>query len=120
MKIQFNTYFLSFTLLGLFVYFCQSVGIILPRFINNYLNDILCIPITLFIVWAIVRYLKGKHQNISVWMIACVVAYFSFYFEYFLPQIKPRYTSDPIDVGCYFLGGILFYIIQRYSLSKQA
>ncbi|MGL4582152.1 MAG: hypothetical protein ACRCVU_04115 [Flavobacterium sp.] len=111
--------FIVMILIGGSIYILQRIGIDLPLFLNNYLNDILSIPITLFIILAVVQLFKGKVYKLSIWMIMFIVAYFAIYFEYYLPQFHPRYTSDIIDIGCYMIGGIIFYLIQRYLLAVQ-
>ncbi|SEI48252.1 hypothetical protein SAMN04488018_10181 [Myroides marinus] len=111
--------FIVMILIGGSIYVLQRIGVDLPLFLNNYLNDILSIPITLFIILAVVQLFKGKVYKLSIWMIMFIVAYYAIYFEYYLPQFHPRYTSDLLDIGCYMIGGIIFYLIQRYLLAVQ-
>jgi len=112
--------FIVMILIGGSIYVLQRIDVNLPLFLNNYLNDILSIPITLFIILAVVQLFKGKAYKLSIWMIMFIVAYYAIYFEYYLPQFHPRYTSDILDIGCYMIGGIIFYLIQRYLLAVQA
>lgn len=108
--------FIVMILIGGSIYVLQRMGVKLPIFINSYLNDILSIPITLFIILAVVQIFKGKLYKLSIWMITFIVVYYAIYFEYYLPHFHPRYTSDLLDVGCYMIGGSIFYFIQRYLL----
>ncbi|MCC9041667.1 hypothetical protein LNQ81_02980 [Myroides sp. M-43] len=111
--------FVAMALVGMLIYILQRLGIPLPSIINNYLNDMLSIPITLFIILGVVRTWRGKAYLLSVPMIISVVAYYAIYFEYYLPMYHPRYTADILDIGCYSLGGIIFYLNQRYLLTTQ-
>lgn len=111
--------FIGMALVGGLIYILQRLGIPLPSIINNYLNDMLSIPLTLFIILGVVRTWRGKAYLLSIPMNISVVAYYAIYFEYYLPQHNPRYTADLLDVSCYCLGGILFYFIQKYFLTKQ-
>lgn len=116
MKTLKNKFFITGVAISFVVYVLQRLKVNLPLFINNYLNDILSIPITLFVVLAVIRGIKGENYKLSKPMIISVVIYYSIYFEYYLPQFNTRYTADYIDVICYCLGGVLFHLIQKYFL----
>lgn len=116
MSVLKSWFFILIVLIGSSVYTLQRIGVVLPVFVNNYLNDILSIPIVLSIILIVVRLIRGNSFQLSLWMIISVVLYFSFYFEYYIPQFNPRYTADILDVGCYLLGGITFYFAQRYCI----
>lgn len=112
MRILCNRYFLTLLLFGLLVYVSQKMGVILPFFIKNYFNDLLILPIVLWIILAFIREVKGKESSIS-WGVAIVLAtYYSLFFEWYLPQFHPRYTADFYDVLCYFLGTVAFLLLQ--------
>lgn len=111
--------FIVMALVGMLIYILQRLGIPLPSIINNYLNDILSIPLTLFIILVVVRTWRGKAYQLSIPMIVGVVVYYSIYFEYYLPLHNSRYTADLLDVICYCIGGILFYFIQKHLIQKH-
>lgn len=111
--------FICMALVASIIYILQRLGIALPWFVNNYLNDILSIPLTLFIILAIIRLCRGSSYLLSTAMISSVVLYYAIYFEYYLPQHNPRYTSDIFDVGCYAMGGVVFYLLQYRFLNKK-
>lgn len=85
-----------------------------PNFIFHYLNDFLAIPIITTVclqgVWIIK---KDKTIRLNIFTILSVIALFSIVFEYYLPKQSYRYTGDIWDVVCYFLGGVVFYFLQR-------
>ncbi|MFD2551665.1 hypothetical protein ACFSQP_07545 [Bizionia sediminis] len=96
------------------IYFAQRLNIPLPSWINNYVNDFLCMPIVLSISLAILRFIK-KTEDLFVPLpvILGLTLYFSVYFEWFMPQVSARYTADFIDVGLYFIGALLFFRYQK-------
>lgn len=103
---------------ALVIYVCQKMHILLPPFINNYANDLLCIPIVLSIISFIIRKIKKEPTfTIPIYLIAVVVIYYSFYFECYLPGKNSRYTADYIDVIMYAVGGFIYYSIEK--LPKQ-
>lgn len=103
------------------IYASQKLAIPLPLLVNNYLNDLLCIPLVLGALTCIIRKIK-YHPNfkLPLGFIFILSSYYAVYFEYYLPKINSRYTSDWVDVVLYFLGGILFYFFQRVRDKKVA
>jgi len=101
-------------LIALTIYSMQRLNLPLPRFVNNYVNDLLCLPLVLGgITFAIRRLKKDKLFRLPLLFVLFIAAYYSVYFEYYLPQVNPRYTGDFIDVGLYFLGGIAFFLFDK-------
>lgn len=96
------------------IYYRQSVDLYLPWYVNDYLNDLLCIPLVLGLLSFMIRYLKNDNSfQFSLSFITGLALYYSLYFEFYLPEVNSRYTSDWIDILLYFFGGILFYAYQR-------
>jgi len=101
------------------IYSSQKLAIPLPLLVNNYLNDLLCIPLVLGALIFIIRKLKHDPRfTLPFGFIFILSSYYAIFFEYYLPKINIRYTSDWIDVLLYFLGGILFYLFQRVRDKK--
>lgn len=94
----------------------RYLDISIPVFITSYLNDFLVIPIVatlcLWVIWLI---RKNKTIRLNVVHILSLVVLYSIYFEYYLPKYVDRYTADWGDVVCYFLGGCVFYIFQKWE-----
>ena len=106
-------YFLLF-FIALSIYICQQTTIPLPRWINHYVNDFLCIPLVLGgIVFILRKWKKDPQFSIPFPTIVVVVLLYALYFEYYLPQHNPRYTADVWDVVLYALGGLFFYYIEK-------
>ena len=92
------------------IYYRQSLMLYLPWYVNDYLNDLLCMPLVLGLLSSTVRYLKQDSSfKFSRSFIVGQVLYYSVYFECYLPEADSRYTADWIDILLYFLGGFLFY-----------
>lgn len=97
------------SLIALTIYIMQRSGFQLPSLVNNYVNDLLCLPLTLGAITYIIRHFKKDSSfELSIGLIVLFASYYSFYFEYYLPQINSRYTADYIDVILYFIGGFAF------------
>ena len=103
------------------IYASQKLAMPLPLFVNNYLNDLLCIPLVLGALTFIIRKLKRDPRfTLPFGFIFILSSYYAVFFEYYLPKTNIRYTSDWIDVLLYFLGGMLFYLFQRVRDKKVA
>ena len=81
-------------------------------FLNHYLADLICMPIVFYLVGAIFRMLKINF-SLSIPKIIFGVLYFSFLFEFLLPQFSSRYTGDWYDVLMYCLGGGAYFFINK-------
>lgn len=109
-----HLYVLLAFLLFLGVEYLRLAEIPAPRWIFNYLNDFLIIPIVglicLHVIWLFKR---NYHIKLDLISILLLVIIYSFYFEIYLPPISDRYTDDFWDVICYILGGIILYFLQK-------
>jgi len=85
----------------------------LPRWVVFYVNDFLCMPVVLTISLKIVHLIKKDTSlRLPLALILTLTAFYSVYFEYYMPRVEPRYTGDWIDVVMYFAGALIFYILQ--------
>ena len=107
-----------YVLLSLVVFLCvqclKLFSVADPNWVFHHLNDFLVIPmvatVSLNSAWLI------KNDNtirFNLFTIMSLVLLFSVVFEYYLPQQSYRYTGDIWDVVCYFLGGMVFYFLQK-------
>ncbi|AZQ58145.1 hypothetical protein EJ994_04730 [Maribacter sp. MJ134] len=109
-------YFPVFVIIALVVYTLQRFSVALPSLINNYLNDLLCMPIVLKIAQLAVRYLKKDGSiQLPIALVGILALGYACYFEWFLPQFNSRYTADGIDVFLYFMGALFFVVVERYN-----
>jgi len=82
-------------------------------FSNQYLADLVCIPIVLYLSVLIIRFLRWDSTfELTKLMIFFAVIYISFLFELVFPFFSDKYTSDWFDVLCYFIGGGVYGWIQ--------
>ena len=106
-------------LIAVSIYSIQRLNVPLPRIVNNYVNDLLCLPLVLGTLTFIIRYFKkDKYFTFPLPFVLYLGTYYSVYFEYYLPKVNPRYTADWIDVVLYFSSSIAFFIIQNNSIKK--
>lgn len=101
-------------LTALAVYLLQQTGVPLPSLIQNYLNNLLCMPLVLTICLIVLQFIKKNYRlTIPIFAIASITIYYILYFEWYLPKVNDRYTSDPIDGVLYVIGAIGFYFMQK-------
>ena len=106
--------YLMLFLIALAIYIMQRLQMPLPTMINNYVNDLLFLPLTLGAITCIIRWLKkDDFFELSFVFVLLLSGFYSFYFEYYLPQINSRYTSDWIDVILYFSGALAYFFIGK-------
>ncbi|RYD99009.1 MAG: hypothetical protein EOP54_05735 [Sphingobacteriales bacterium] len=99
--------------MGFLIYVLQRLEVNLPRWINNYVNDFLCIPIVLgTITYLFGCFKRQRDLTFSLTFALILALYYSLYFELYLPQVNPRYTSDIFDVLLYFSGAVFYYYCQ--------
>lgn|SRR5690606_30498648 len=110
------------TLYAFFIFSCLTFFTILtlqylqtdlPNWIQFYVNDFLCMPVVLTICLTVVHYIKKDFSiRLSLFTVLSLTIIYSVYFEWYLPQVKTRYTADIMDVIMYFSGSLLFYFLQ--------
>jgi hypothetical protein len=111
--------FLVFSALFIANQLIERMGIVIP-IVHSYLDDLLCLPLTLTIALFIQQkitgsptYLLSKNKIIFVWL------FYSLYFEAWLPKVYSRYTADFLDVLVYGAGAFIFYIYLNKPLVKN-
>lgn len=106
--------FIASVVIGSSIYTMQKLGVQLPKLINNYVNDFLIVPIVLIPCLYVLRWSRAnKSYTIPLGAVLYFCALYSVLFEYLLPKFHVRYTADFIDVGLYFIGGLIFYYLQQ-------
>jgi hypothetical protein len=105
--------------LALLIYTMQRLQYPLPPLINNYVNDLLCLPLLLAAMeFLIIRLKKDKYFKFPLGFVIFLAIYYSVYFEYYLPKVNPRYTADWIDVILYVVGGLTFYFTDKHKKTR--
>lgn len=78
--------------------------------LHLYLDDLLCLPITLSIVLAAEQaYFRNSAFTLPWQYTLASIGLFSFVFEAVLPLLSAKYTADPLDVLFYSIGGVIFH-----------
>lgn len=112
-------YFIILFGVFLVIYTLQKFQIPLPSWINNYVNDFLCMPVVLSICLAVIRTLKKDNKLfLPLSAIVSLTIFYAIYFEYYLPKVNVRYTADWLDVLLYFFGAGVFYLFQKRKVIK--
>ena len=112
--------YILMAMLAFGIFIMQKTGLYLPEIFNNYANDLLCLPLVLGFISSIIRRFKKDESFIlPLSFVLIMAAYYSVYFEYYLPKINERYTSDWIDVLLYFGGAIGFYSYEKIVFLRQ-
>ncbi|MCR9174250.1 MAG: hypothetical protein NXI10_17265 [bacterium] len=79
-----------------------------------YLTDLLFVPAMCIFGLILVRRIKNDADiQIPWYSVLLQVIAVSLYFEWYLPNQDVKYTSDPIDVAMYALGGVAFLLVQK-------
>jgi hypothetical protein len=83
----------------------------LPQYQVPYLNDLLCLPVTLTLALFLQQqfFPATARRRLNPAQVVFTVLYFSVFFEGILPALAARYTRDWLDVVAYAAGGLLFY-----------
>ncbi len=79
-------------------------------FFNNYLNDLLAVPLFLALINIISIY-NSDTQVTSLKYLLLITAFLSFLGEYVAIFLKPGSVSDWWDVVCYFVGMFVYYLV---------
>jgi hypothetical protein len=110
--------FLISALLFLSNQILERVGVFIP-FIHSYLDDLLCMPVTLSIALFMQQKLAGDSSfTFSKIRVVAVVMFYAIFFELWLPLNSSAYTSDIMDVAAYGVGGMVFYFFLNHPLKK--
>jgi len=114
MKILRHPIFYSSVSLGSVLYLAHQLNLPFPKWVYFYINDFLCMPIVLSLCLAVSRAIKKTETlYVPLSVVILLTTYFTLHFEWLMPQISIRYTSDIIDVSLYYFGALLFYNFQK-------
>ncbi len=90
-------------------------------FIDNYLDDLLAMPVLLTLMLAERRWLFEIKTGLSVGEIILATLYVSILTELVFPLLSPRFKGDWLDPVMYAAGAALYYFsIQPAVLQKSA
>jgi len=99
---------------GLLLYLANIFGLNLPDCIRFYAADLICMPLVLIVILALLRFFyKNDDFKIPLSAIISLTAYYALFFEWLLPKISQRYTADWLDVLMYAIGATVFYFLQK-------
>ena len=91
----------------------------LHDFITSYLDDLLFMPVCLWITQTTIRLIKHPFFQFSLLQSIIVLIYISILFEYLIPKWKPYFISDPLDILMYTFGMLIFLLLNRKQTPSQ-
>ncbi len=81
-----------------------------PQMLNDYLADLVCLPIILTCCLAGVRMMKEiPNYQLNWFMVLGMTIFYAVLFEWILPQQSSNHTADWGDVIAYFIGASCYY-----------
>ena len=88
--------------------------------IDSYLDDIV-FPLVLFPILSFIFQILQipSVRPLPVRMVILITLLCTLYFEYILPQISLRFTSDSLDIICYLAGTVIFQIFQNKMYTRE-
>lgn len=105
------------------IYLCMAIVAMVNRFylrytgnwfIDFYLNDLLSVPVTLYLSSIIMGFIYGcLPYPIDLKKIVFTTVIFSAVFEWLMPELSIRYTRDLYDVLVYFSGGAFYFLREK-------
>lgn len=98
------------TLFLLNQYYLKTLGI---QFFNNHLNDLLAIPLYFSAFNLVFLYLLDIEIN-SFKILFAMTVVLSFMGEYVSLFVREGSVFDYLDIICYFIGFLAYYIIKNY------
>lgn len=91
--------------------FLKKIGIL---FFNNYLNDLLAVPLYFSIINIISSYYMGKEITSLKTMFIITIG-LSFLGEYVAIFLRQGSITDYLDIVCYFIGMMIYYGLKNYK-----
>lgn len=101
-------------------YLEKSHQVFIP-FVHAYLDDLMAMPVVLGITLQVFRWMHPLKNTFAFTKSQVVVGllYFSFLFEFALPQWSSDYTGDIWDVVFYSIGALIFYNFINVTKEKR-
>ena len=107
-------FFFCFSILFLLHQFTQKIANVSIPFADNYLDNLLAMPILLSCLLAERRwFLKQETYVFSLLEVSTMVLVMSFIFEGLFPYWSKDFTRDYWDVVAYIMGGLFFYKVMN-------
>ena len=91
-------------------YYFKSLGIL---FFNDHFNDLIAIPLYFAAINVILYYTLEKEIN-SFKILFLMTIVLSFLGEYVSLYTRKGSVFDYLDILCYFIGLVVYYIIKNY------
>lgn len=87
-------------------------------FFTGYFDDIMA-PLLLFSYINLLLSLRNE-EIYSLKYLIIIIIVCSFVWEYLVLFVKPTTVSDPVDILCYFLGTLIYWIIYKNWIQNKS
>lgn len=91
-------------------------------YLNNWLTDLVYVPLICAVChWIFLNVMNtpARIRSFPLVQILVLATFVAVVFEGVMPHYTDYNTADPIDVLCYYLGGLFYYFIhQKYVIAK--
>ena len=95
--------------------FLKKIGI---AFFNNYFNDLLAVPLYFSLINLISQILSNKEIK-SFKALFFITIILSFLGEYLAIYLRKGSVTDYLDILCYFIGLIIYYILKNIEINEK-
>lgn len=112
-------YFISFAFVYSLVQLLEQINAVPFQWMSFYLTDLCAMPLVLGFLLLILRLTQHKYLRLPIWFILSITAYWTVYFEYYLPLQHSQYTADLLDGIMYFIGSLTFIFWQKNYLPNS-
>ena len=95
--------------------FLKKIGI---AFFNNYFNDLLAVPLYFSLINLISLIISNKEIK-SFKALFFITIILSFLGEYLAIYLRKGSVTDYLDILCYFIGLIIYYILKNIKVNEK-
>jgi hypothetical protein len=121
MNLKGKIFILISVILYLIILYFKRNSIFINSFVNNYFTDLIFIPLQgLTSLWLTRIILKKHFLILNIRLVLFLFLFNSILFEFYLPYFTTHNsTSDWLDILMYFMGSMVFYILQFFTLNQK-
>ena len=108
------TNIITATIIPMIIIAKSSYIIHLYLFFNNYFNDLIAVPLYFALINIISIHLRDKEIN-SFKILFILTIILSLLGEYASIFVRKGSVTDYLDIVCYFIGMIIYYLLKNYK-----
>ena len=96
-------------------FFLKKLGIL---FFNNYLNDLIAVPLY-FSLLNIISFYFRKKEITSFKVMFLITIGLAFLGEYVAIFLRKGSVTDYLDIACYFIGMVIYYELKNFKMYNR-